>query len=149
MKNIENVDPSVSTNCFVESIQIKNIHIVFYILLHSFLILMIFCYTTAFSGFFRRRADLFTYLLVNPRNFHKPLTRGNLDQKQPLRGVLGKKCSENMQQIYRRTPMPKCNFNKVVSNFIEIALLHGYSPVNLQHMFRTPFPKNTSGWLLL
>ena len=21
--------------------------------------------------------------------------------------------SENMQQIYKRTPMPKCNFNKV------------------------------------
>ena len=23
------------------------------------------------------------------------------------------KCSENMQQIYQRTPMPKCDFNKV------------------------------------
>ena len=33
--------------------------------------------------------------------------------KQPLRGVLLKRCSENMQQIYRRTPMPKCDFNKV------------------------------------
>ena len=33
-------------------------------------------------------------------------------QKQPLKGVLEKRCSENMQQIYRRTPMPKCNFNK-------------------------------------
>ena len=31
-------------------------------------------------------------------------------QKQPLRGVFEKRCSENMQQIYRRTPMPKCNF---------------------------------------
>ena len=28
-------------------------------------------------------------------------------QKQPFRGVLSKRCSENMQQIYRRTPMPK------------------------------------------
>ena len=28
-------------------------------------------------------------------------------------GVLKKRCSENMQQIYRRTPMPKCDFNKV------------------------------------
>ena len=27
-------------------------------------------------------------------------------------GVLRKKCSENMQQIYRRTPMLKCYFNK-------------------------------------
>ena len=34
-------------------------------------------------------------------------------QKQPSRGVLKKRCSENMQQICRRTPMPKCNFNKV------------------------------------
>ena len=31
------------------------------------------------------------------------------------------------------------------SNFIEIALQHGRSPVNLLHNFRTPFPKNTSG----
>ena len=34
-------------------------------------------------------------------------------------------------------------------NFIEIALWHGCSPVNLIHIVRTPFPKNTSGWLLL
>ena len=34
-------------------------------------------------------------------------------QKQPFRGVLSKKCSENMQQIYKRILMPKCDFNKV------------------------------------
>ena len=45
--------------------------------------------------------------------------------------------------------MPKCGFNKVASNFIEITLRHGCSPVNLLHIFRTPFSKNTSGWLLL
>ena len=33
-------------------------------------------------------------------------------QKQPSRGVLKKRCSENMQQIYRRKPMPNCDFNK-------------------------------------
>ena len=33
--------------------------------------------------------------------------------KQPSRGVLRKKYSENMQQIYRRTLMPKYDFNKV------------------------------------
>ena len=33
-------------------------------------------------------------------------------QKQPLRSVPKKRCSENIQQIYR-TLMPKCNFNKV------------------------------------
>ena len=34
-------------------------------------------------------------------------------------------------------------------NFIEITLRYGCSPENLQHIFRTSFPKNTSGWLLL
>ena len=38
---------------------------------------------------------------------------------------------------------------KLLCNFIEIALQHGCSPVNLLHICRTPFPKNTSGWLLL
>ena len=33
-------------------------------------------------------------------------------QKQSSRGVPRKKCSENMQQIYRRTPMPKFDFLK-------------------------------------
>ena len=36
-------------------------------------------------------------------------------QKQPSRGILTKRCSENMQQFCRRTPMPKCDFNKVAS----------------------------------
>ena len=42
--------------------------------------------------------------------------------------------------------MPKCDFNKVA---LQITLRHGCFPVNLLHIFRTPFPKNTSGWLLL
>ena len=67
------------------------------------------------------------------------------EQKQPSRGVLRKSCSENMQQIYRRTPMPKCDFNKVALH----TLRHGCSPVNLLHIFRTPFSENTSGRLLL
>ena len=38
---------------------------------------------------------------------------------------------------------------KLPSNFIEIALRHGCSPVNLLYIFRTPFSRKTSGWLLL
>ena len=38
---------------------------------------------------------------------------------------------------------------KLESNFIEITLGHGCSPVNLLHIFRAPFLKNTSGRLLL
>ena len=40
--------------------------------------------------------------------------------------------------------MPKCGF----SNFIEIALQHGYSPTNFLHIFGTSFYNNTSGGLL-
>ena len=32
-------------------------------------------------------------------------------RKQSSRGVSRKSCSENMQQIYRRIPMPKHDFN--------------------------------------
>ena len=64
-------------------------------------------------------------------------------QKQPPSGVPRKRCSENMQEMYRRTPMPKCDFNKVA-----VAPSHGCS-VNFLHTFRTPFPRNTTGWLLL
>ena len=46
-----------------------------------------------------------------------------------------------MQKIYKRTPMPK--------SLIEITLRDGCFPVNLLRIFRTPFPKNTSGGLLL
>ena len=43
--------------------------------------------------------------------------------KQPSRRVLKKRCSENMQQMYRKTPMPECDFKKVV--------LHAFYAINL------------------
>ena len=52
------------------------------------------------------------------------------------------------QQYTEATPMPKCDFNKVAKQS-QITLRDGCSPVNLLHNFRTPFLKNTSGWLLL
>ena len=41
--------------------------------------------------------------------------------------------------------MPKCDSNKVVENKIR----HGCSSVNLLHIFRTPFDKNTWKELLM
>ena len=38
---------------------------------------------------------------------------------------------------------------KLLCNFIEIALRHECSPINLLHIIRTPFLKKTSEWLLL
>ena len=45
--------------------------------------------------------------------------------------------------------MPSAILIKLQSNFIEITLRHGCSPVSLLHTFRTPLPKNTSEGLLL
>ena len=62
---------------------------------------------------------------------------------------LGKWGSEILQQIYRRTPMSKCDFNKIAKqhcNCKEIKLRHGCSPANLLCIFSTPF---TFGGLLL
>ena len=56
---------------------------------------------------------------------------------------------ENMQQLYRKTPMPKCDFNKVAKQLIKIALFIGCSPVILLHISKASFTKNTSKWLLL
>ena len=38
---------------------------------------------------------------------------------------------------------------KLYNSFIEIPLRHGCFPVNLLHIYRTPFSRKTSRWLLL
>ena len=77
------------------------------------------------------------FMILSDNDFRCLYSHSNVCQKQPSRGVLKKRCPENMQQIYRRKLKPKCDFKKVV--------LHGYgcSPVNLLYIFRTPFPRNT------
>ena len=55
-----------------------------------------------------------------------------------------KVCPANIQQIYRRGSIRKCDFKKSC-----VALLHGCSNVNLLGIWRTPFWKNTSGGLVL
>ena len=46
-------------------------------------------------------------------------------------------------------PWKRVNSTKLQSSFIEIILQHGCSPVNLLHIFRTPFPKKRYRGLLL
>ena len=41
--------------------------------------------------------------------------------------------------------MPKSDFKKVALQLFEITIWHGCFPVNLLHIFRTPFYKNVSG----
>ena len=61
-----------------------------------------------------------------------------------VKGVL-KICSKFTGEY----PCPSVISIKWLRNFIEITLWHGCSPVNLLHVFKTLFTKNTSGWLLL
>ena len=52
-------------------------------------------------------------------------------------------------KLTREHPCGSAISIKFQSNFIENRLQYGCSPVNLLHIFRTVFPRNTSGWLLL
>ena len=70
-------------------------------------------------------------------------------RKKPSRGVLRKRCSKYMLQIYRREPMPKCDFYKVAKHSYWNQTSAWLFPVNLLYIFRTPFPKNTCGGLRL
>ena len=64
-------------------------------------------------------------------------------QKQPFRCVIIKRCSENMQKVFRISIL-KCDFNKVA----ETALRHECSTLNFMRIFRTRFPKTPRRLLL-
>ena len=70
-------------------------------------------------------------------------------KKQLPRGCLRKRCSENMQQIYRRTHLPKNDSNKVVLQLHQNCTSTWIFSCKFASYFRTPFPKNTFGWLFL
>ena len=53
----------------------------------------------------------------------------------------------SMQQIYRRTPMPKCDFNKVVKQLYWYRTSAGVFSCSLLPFFRKPFSKNTFVWV--
>ena len=65
------------------------------------------------------------------------------------RGVFRRRFSENTQQSYRRRPMPKCDFNEVAKQRIWNHTSAWLLSYNLLRIFRTPFPKNPYGGLLL
>ena len=62
---------------------------------------------------------------------------------------LGKSVLKICSKFIGEHPYQSAISIKLQSNFIEITLRHGCSPVNLRHMFKTPFPKNTSAGMLL
>ena len=65
-------------------------------------------------------------------------------EKQPSRGVFRKRCFENIQQIYKKTPTAKCDFKKVVLQLYWNHTFGWCSPANLLYILRPLFPRNTS-----
>ena len=81
-----------------------------------------------------------SYLLMKNKFQH----RSSPPEENQEKGVL-KICSK----FTGEHPCRSAISIKLQSSFIETTLWHECSPSNLLYIFRTPFPKNTSGWLLL
>ena len=71
-----------------------------------------------------------------------------MNQKQPLKGVVRKKFSEDMQQIYSRTPKPKCDFNKVSKQLYWSRTSARVFSSKFAAYLQNTLSRNTSGWLL-
>ena len=54
-----------------------------------------------------------------------------------------------MQQVYKRTCMPKCDLNNVAKQFYRNHTSAWMPPVHLLPLFLTLFPKTTSEGMLL
>ena len=67
----------------------------------------------------------------------------------PTEVFFGKGVLEMCSRFTGENPFKNVISIKLLCKFIEATLRHGCSPVNLLHIFRTPFYKNTSGGLLL
>ena len=77
------------------------------------------------------------------------LNLGNV-QKQPSIGFIRKDVLKICSKLTGEHPRRSAISIKLLCNFIEITIWHWCcSPVNLMHIFRTPFYENTSGGLLL
>ena len=63
-------------------------------------------------------------------------------QKQLCRGVLTKTCSENMQLICRKTPMPKRDFNKVTFQFHWNCISACVFSCKFAHIFQNTFSEH-------
>ena len=65
--------------------------------------------------------------------------KGKKSQKQPPRSGLSKKCSANMQQIYRRIPVPMCDFHKVAATLLKSHFGMGVLFSEFFHILKTTF----------
>ena len=63
--------------------------------------------------------------------------------------LLGKGALKICSKFTEEHPCRSAISIRLQSNFSKITFRHGCSPVYLLHIFKIPFPKNTSGWVLL
>ena len=75
---------------------------------------------------------------------HVAMFKSSPPEVFPRKGVL-----KIRSKFTREHPCRSAISIKLLCNLIEITLRHGCSLINLLHIFRTTFPKNTSGLLLL
>ena len=87
----------------------------------------------------RQKSDLLVLL------FYKYIIHRNSHLEVFLRKGVLKICSKFTGEYPCRSVI---SIN-LQSNFIEVALQHRCSPLNLLHYFRTLFSGNTSGWMFL
>ena len=82
-------------------------------------------------------------------HFKSNMYRGQYRSPVASKTVLGKGLPKICSKFTEEYPCRSAISVKLQSNIIEIALRHGCSSLHLLHIFRTPFPKNTSGGLLM
>ena len=98
------------------------------------------------------------YMFLKLKSFLKSKKK----KKKKWKKLLEVKCRSSHQEVFlgkgalkiwskftREHPFQKVISIKLQSSLIEITLRHGWSLVNLLHIFRTFSPRNTYGWLLL
>ena len=90
-----------------------------------------------------------TPLLIITKLSESSITKACNQRSSPSEVFLGKSVLKICSKFTREHPCRRAISVKLLCNFIEITLWHRCSPVNLLHIFRTLFPKNTSLGLLL
>ena len=86
---------------------------------------------------------------VGDQWIQKFLNKIETNRSIPPEVIVEKDVLKICSEFTREHPCRSVISIKLLCNFIEITLRHGCSPVNLLQIFRTPFRKNISVWLLL
>ena len=69
-------------------------------------------------------------------------THADLNRGIPQEVFLGKGVLKICGKFTGKNPCQSMTSIKSLGDFIKITYWHGFSPVNLLHIFKTPFPRN-------